>query len=375
VVAVLTRGRAAARGRKALVLAAALGAALGVAELALRLASPLQLGFEYVDGRFVRPREFEPDSRRNRLGFHDLDPGPRARVARRVVLLGDSYVEGLSVAVEDTVGQQLARALVAAAGRDCDVVALGRAGWGQREQLDELRRLGPALAPDAVVTLFLSLNDVRNNSPELQRAALAQSEALPFFRPGWSNLAGEEAPGLWLEGSRINQLVSHRLARLRTDSGVPLDYFVYARRTDPRWERAWRATEALLRETRRFAGALGARYAIVSASTPQGVHGAGEGLAILRRSYAELRPEHFDLDGPDARLGRFCATERIPFLRLEPLFRERWREHGERLHWRYDGHWNARGHALAGRRIAEFVMPLLGRSTQLRSPASDQPRA
>ena len=42
------------------------------------------------------------------------------------------------------------------------------------------------------------------------------------------------------------------------------------------------------------------------------------------------------------------TQERVPFLALEPIFREETAA-GRRLHWKYDGHWNAEGNDLAAR--------------------------
>jgi hypothetical protein len=86
------------------------------------------------------------------------------------------------------------------------------------------------------------------------------------------------------------------------------------------------------------------------------VYGAEEGLERLRGAYPAMRNRSWDLDGPNRELKEFCGEEGIPFLSLEPLFRQHLRDHGERLHWRYDGHWNPRGNDLAARYIAEFIL-------------------
>lgn len=330
---------------------------LGLAELGLRQLSREQLGFKYKDGVWSAPREFKTDRRRNRLGFHDDEVAPANAGARRILLLGDSYVAGLSVDVIETVGQRLEAELNARGGPRYDVVAFGKHGWGQRDQLEALRTHGPELRPDLVLTLFLSLNDVRNNLGELQQLAEQQIEEREFFRPGWVEIRAESAPLFLIEGSLLNQWLSHRLAlrALRTTATeVPLDYLVYAREADEAWSRAWSATEELLVETRAASRALGASYAVLSASTPQGVLGEEAGLEILVSQYPRMRERAFDLGLPDHRLATFCRTADIPFLALEPDFRDATRA-GAELHWPRDGHWNAAGHAFAARAIAVFV--------------------
>ncbi len=346
--------------RKLLVSAASAAVFLALAEVALRLTPPTRLGFSYVDGHFRRPSEFVPDGSQNSLGFHDAEPRRKRADTRRVLLLGDSYVEAASVPIEQTVGRRLESHLNARSDSRFDVVSIGRTGLGQSHQLQYLEQLGASLDPDLVLTLFVPLNDVRNNHEALQSRAMEQIERMQQFRPDRLKMPGENAPLFLFEGLVLNQLLSHRLAlwRARKSPEIPIDYLVYATEYDREWEGAWSETEALLERTRAFSASLGARYAIVSASTPQGVRGPEAGLEILLRCYPAMRASEWDLDGPDRRLSAFCASTGIPLLSLEPAFR-RITDGSRRLHWRYDGHWNAEGNDEAGRRMRELVLEAL----------------
>ena len=313
-----------------------------------------------MTGGVRNPPEHSRSSRlplRNELGFHDVAPRAKPPGVSRVVLLGDSFVEGNSVDVEATLGRRLERHLNDRAGRRWDVVAYGRTGWGQARQLEALQEHGPAAAPDLVLTLFLHLNDLVDDSPELSRARTLER----FRRVAEGTLKDDfltrPAPFLVLPGSELGRLISHRLMRAFPPDGpgdIPVEYGVYAAETDATWRAAWDLHESLLLETRGLAHALGAGYAVVSASTPQGVYGAEGGLERMQKAYPGMRDAAFDLDGPDRRSARFGAQERVPFLALEPIFREETAA-GRRLHWKYDGHWNAEGNDLAARLIADFV--------------------
>lgn len=339
-------------------LVAALALSAGVAEVWLRSWSPLELGFEYRDGAFHRPLEFEPDFTTNRLGFHDLEPGLQEPDGLRILLLGDSYVAGNSVGVNQTVGQRLERHLDRDGGRDVDVVSLARAGWGQGSQLEALRELGPGLAPDLVITLFLPFNDVRNNHPPLQERGLEQLRRMQRFRPGWHRLAKQDAPLFWIESSVLNRTLSFwgavLVGRYR-DTEIPIDYLVYSRTYPPEWEAAWQETFDLLLRTREQARSLGADYCLVSASTPHGVLGPDAGLELLRRTYPGMQEGSWDLDRPDRLLEAFSQEHGVPFLALEPLFRAITADGGPRLHWKLDGHWNAEGNERAAQAIADFL--------------------
>jgi hypothetical protein len=241
------------------------------------------------------------------------------------------------------------------------VISLGYNAWGQREELAALKEYGQATQPAWVVTLFLVFNDVRNNSPDLQMQGRDQQVRILQFRPDWVRLSADSAPFLFFRWSALNRLISHRLALLlstdRNDK-IPLDYFVYKKPLDAEWEDAWEHTELLLDETQMQADRLGARYAIVSASTPHGVMGPEKGVRHLGAVYPKMRDVQWDLDQPDERLAEYCRRRDIPFLRLEPIFRHETLSEGRTLHWRYDGHWNVEGNDLAGERIAHFLADL-----------------
>lgn len=344
--------------RKLLLLVASGVLCLGAAELWFRSQTPLELGYQYREGIFRQPVESPTDNRSNKWGMHDLEPRQKAEGTIRVVLLGDSYVASRTVELEQTVGRRLEYHLNSAGNGQYDVVSLGQVGWGQRQQLSELKKRGAFLQPDIVVTLFLSLNDVRNNHPGLQAQGLKQLRQMRQFRPGWSHFSKEKAPIFWFEGSALNRTVSYRLAVLlqrRTDPQIPIDYFVFSEDYDRKWDDAWRLTEGLLRQTSEKARELGARYFVVSASTPQGVQGAEEGLRLLTSAYPAMRSRSWDLDKPDKKLAGIAEALNSPFLALEPAMRQLTRETGVRLHWKYNGHWNREGNDAAGHAIAEFI--------------------
>jgi len=335
--------------RRLALAACALLVSLVAAEAVLRTVPSPLLGFKVEDDRFRRPAEFEVDETTNRFGFHDIDHGPKSRDQKRILLLGDSYV-AIRMDLPLTVGRRLAHHTGA------DVVACAQGGWGQRDQLEVLQSLGPELKSDVVVTLLLPFNDVRDNSPLLDKRSAVQWHEMALRRPGWTDFPTDSAPGLLFKHSVLNQLISHRIFLFSHRSeDIPIDYLVYREDTDEPWSEAWRMTEQLLLETRDLAQEQDAQYLLVSASTPHGVMGPKKGLEFIQRSYPAMQQMSWDLDGPNRRLNEFCQSNGISFLSLEPIFRQHIAQTGERLHWRYNGHWNAAGNDLAVRHMAEFI--------------------
>ncbi len=339
---------------KWLLAVASVGLMLGLAEMYLRTWSPDRLGFEYVDGEFRTPQELLPDDR-----DRSAPPtfGPKAPGATRIALLGDSYVWGLGCPEATIVGNRLQHHLNEKGAGTFEVVSMGRPGWSQVDQLRALQSLGERLQPDLVITLFLPLNDVRENSNELNAIASAQYEQMTRFRPGWLQLPKEDAPWFLWEGSRLNQFLSYQLAvrASRRDPTIPIDYQVFATEPGPEWQKAWDETLRLLQRTIRYCEKLGVGYALAVASTPQGILGNEAGLAELVQSYPAMADGSYDLDLPASKVEAFCEEREIPFLNLESEFRERVRRTGEVLHFPFDGHWNIEGHEAAGQRMAEFV--------------------
>ncbi len=73
-----------------------------------------------------------------------------------VVVLGDSFVEGLQVGAEELVSARLAERLGA------PVANLGRTGYGPQQELHVLRRFGVPLRPRACVWAFYEGNDLQD---------------------------------------------------------------------------------------------------------------------------------------------------------------------------------------------------------------------
>jgi len=202
------------------VLALLLGVLLAAAslEVVFQILPSRIVGYDvdHEEEKFIRVVEFAPDGSVNREFFHDVDHALGPVDATRVILLGDSYVEAKQVRLSQTVGQQLENALVSRSGHPFEVISIGRANWGQATQHMALKNAGRLYQPDIVVTLFLGLNDVSDDSPEILRR-LQQNDAKMFRRrPGWIDPSFEDAPHLYSPRSALNRFASHRSAILQS---------------------------------------------------------------------------------------------------------------------------------------------------------------
>lgn len=105
----------------------------------------------------------------------------------RVVTIGDSFVEGVQVALAETFPQQLGRLLnglvdeANAPPLRLEVINAGVGGWGTDQQLLWLRHEGVHYQPDLVLLAFFPANDFINNYQPLEFANVGAVRK-PWFR-------------------------------------------------------------------------------------------------------------------------------------------------------------------------------------------------
>jgi hypothetical protein len=160
----------AARTRRFLLAAAATAAALGVAELGARrlygdgFASVVDLYEHHPYRPFARYRDTSGlEVVTNSLGWKDASPRFVAKTASRprVVVLGDSFVEGLGLRDEESVPRLLESAL-RRLGRDVEVLNGGRVSFCPLLEYQRLKRfLAAGYHADCVVVLP-DLSDVQD---------------------------------------------------------------------------------------------------------------------------------------------------------------------------------------------------------------------
>lgn len=101
----------------------------------------------------------------------------------RVVLVGDSFIEGLQVADDELVSARLSELLGA------PVANLGRTGYGPQQELEVVRRHGLKHRPKTLVWAFYEgndLQDIRAYESEVQRVRKARDDSPSRLRHGRS---------------------------------------------------------------------------------------------------------------------------------------------------------------------------------------------
>jgi hypothetical protein len=361
-----------------------------------------------AEGRWRQ--EGDAPVRINRDGMRD-EEHPLAKPAGelRVAVLGDSMVESLQVPVDRTFWALAERRLEGCerlGGRRVELLDFGVSGYGTAQELLTLSHRVWKYRPDLVLLAFYAGNDVRNNYRPLEQDPLrpyftlagagsparepAPQGAKAFAPTGSTaprlvlddsfrtsrgyrlrrSLPGRALYGL-LDASRLLQLgkqaksaadgwIGSWKARRATRGEAALqelglDNAVYAPPHDREWQAAWRVTEELIRALDREARAGGARFAVVTLSTPIQV----DPDPVKRRRFA-ARLGVPDLFYPERRLQALARADGIPALLLAPELARHAARTGIYLHGfpntpPGEGHWNQEGHRVAGNLLADWL--------------------
>lgn len=352
---------------------------------------------------FNPPGEYHAYAKVNSAGLMDREYSvEKPEGVYRILVLGDSFAEGLRVPM-DTAFHSILEEELNAAGKRVEVINAGVAGWGTDQQLLFYREIGRKYAPDMVLLAFFPGNDVMNNAIGLEAANFGGVKK-PYFlledgklvlhnqpvgsEPGPVDIVATPAPAPDPIPERprlafLRPILAHSafyryfVPRLRVlaprfalklaqwgliEPGgetsdarqgpdyIPLAYGVYKTPLDDPWLAAWRITEALLAELKREVEVDGAELRVVVIPAQPQVEPAA--WQHILQTYPAMQAHTWDLDQPNRMLADILRRQRTPYLDLLPIFRA-W--DGPTLFFPIDGHWNERGHRLAGQALFDWL--------------------
>jgi hypothetical protein len=309
--------------------------------------------------RRVQP-EFRTEVFVNRHGWHDCEHSyAKPPGVRRIVLVGDSFIEATEVPVAATVHRVLEGLLnEGIAPRRYEVIALGAPATGTAVEYVLIKKFALRYHPDIVILNFFTLNDVSDNL-----FTLARQPGRPYFRVRDDRLELERLPQLrwgqrWTIRFRLQRLGLYHAAWafILGWFGRSLDHrteFAVFSDSSSDFEVAWKVTEAALRSIDETVRAAGARL-LVNVTPPK--------EAIYQDEFQSLRLAFpgvaFDLKAVEKRLAEVLERLGVDYHFLTPDLREASRTAGERLYWPRDGHWTVTGHREAALSIVRKLRTL-----------------
>ncbi len=342
-------------------------------------------------------REYRVRIRTNSAGFRGSElPRTKPEGSWRVLLPGDSFTMGYGVDEESTYAWVAMRFL------DHDrrvfdrteALNLGVGGTGPLEYADVLARWGPRLRPDAVVVGLCRENDLNDSRNALERergVARAHLRLVYIVRDLLWRLRhsprGIPEPGGWRRrGGVANPLDEEELARDARARGLSEDSLRARLRRLPsgllQSGRRWEVNPFLIQSGLLAPQALRRTLLGQGPEAEEALAATREGLARIRSVAARLGcpvvlmliPASVEvsraawppfltmgytlddslLAGRGTAVELAATAESLGFrlLDLLPAFRAAGREP---LYYRWDDHWNTRGHALAGTRLATVL--------------------
>ncbi len=344
-----------------------------------------------AQGRWGVWPEFSSKVRINSQGLRDREYSyHKPAGVYRVLVLGDSFVQGMQVPAAQTFPKVLEEILNrAGAGRRYEVINAGVAGYATDNELLFYREEAYRYEADLVLLAFYHGNDVKDNSIQLMNRDFRK----PYFELEAGKLELRSFPlglaGVLPDAARVAQanpikrfLLGHSRLYLSTRELLkrsPLLFdiltelsvgdFHLRRRSDyerevnnfeiyepeyaPAWREAWELTGRELELLAALAGHHGSRFAV--ASMPDAAQIYPKRWQETLAAYPEmLGGRAWDLEKPDRLLAAMLAAQRIPLLLPNAAFKQQ-AEAGARLYNRLDGHFNANGHRLMAEQLASWL--------------------
>ena len=281
----------------------------------------------------------------------------------RILMLGDSMVDGYSVPLENRVSEVLETRL----GPGTEVVNLGVSGYSTDQEMLMLESEGWKYQPDLVV-LFLYYNDVWMNGERL----LARYTFKPVFQlDDGGNLAltgvpvpnpapaledrfklyalirdvVKGSPSLYKMATLGHGWASSTLPMPAGAGGTADQFRVYQKEDKPELRRVWAITQALLRRMNRETQEHGGRFLVFYAPSRVELSADEWAQSNIPDTYAPgVVLQH---------LREICNAEGIALLDPSQRFREA-RKNGP-LSYAHDVHWTPAGHRLAADLLTEYI--------------------
>jgi hypothetical protein len=288
----------------------------------------------------------------NSLGLRDEDfPLEKPEGEKRILVLGDSFVEALQVPLEQTFLKLLEDMFLPDKVR---VINGGHSGYGQAEQLLFWRYKGSQLAPDLVI-LFFYANDIIDNSIDLD-----PWQKRPFFVMTESEtlqLINKSPEPSWLKKFLGEHLYLYHFVRIR--GGVIRNYlYTFFKRSDLKVElardakaspeqsskpedasiaedpfsEAWNITSQLLKQLDFEISKTGAAVLVVNAGQPP--------VSEKKEYYSK-------------KLTEICVENKIPLFDLQTVIDREYAKNDKPF---FTDHYSPFGHEVVARVLHQFIV-------------------
>lgn len=344
-----------------------------LAEWAVRTVYPQQLAVWHTmeDWMVIHPpglttylTEFNQEVRFNAIGMRDRDHERKeGEDTIRVLVFGDSFMEALQVAFEDSFPSLLESGLREALHRNVEVINCAVSGWGQDSQLAYLEKYGRVFKPDLILVAMTLHNDVSDNMKE-QFYTFADHKLIPKLAASMS--VSEQRilhiKDFFASHSHLWQLMRKwkSLGEIR-NSATALDKHVMQligkNEETEELKREWKVTFELFKRIHEVGKSMGAETAIML--IPLKIQLQDDSLDEFR-TFVGMSKDDVAIEKPQQAMRAFGHEAHIEIIDLLPALRKwtvehRTSENRTSLHLQ-EGHWNVNGHSLAAKIAVEELV-------------------
>lgn len=306
----------------------------------------------------------------NSRGFHSPEFSiEKPKDVKRIVIVGDSFVESAQVPIEKSFWHILEQRLnTDGSGIRYEVIPFGIGGNGTLANFDYLVSYGLQYAPDLVINEY-NPGDTNNDAEvsdfdERLRRIIDKLDNQSTIAQQPVLTTREYVDGLIKSFAKRSSLIvtlysKYLAVKSRSQSTGDLTsgkiYDIYERtfyeRPDQETENAWIRQSKTLESMNRAVEAKGAKFLLVSsADAPR--------VPPLRDSFIAhfSKPEDIVLDEPERRLQRIADVGVFSFFQMLPIFHERVEREGAKdLSWSCDSHYNETGNAWTADALFDYL--------------------
>lgn len=271
----------------------------------------------------------------------------------RIAFVGDSFVEALQVPVSMSFVEDVAQAM--SGERPVETYRFGISGAPLSQYVHMVEREVARFRPDRIVVVL-----VHNDFDEsfVLRPGRYTSSFLKFNIAN-GRFLGELPPEPWRPGAleflRRTVIARYFLYRWQVRPQTLADFFLGpARASDPRYAANIDVSEVLPREAdiRVATHYAFARLSALASSAGASLHLVMDGDRGAIQAGVVSSPALV----LNAIVADTARAQGLPFLDLHPVFAADWAKQQKRFDFPSDAHWNAHGHQVAARAIAQFLL-------------------
>ncbi len=306
----------------------------------------------------------------NSKGFHSPEFSiEKPQEVKRIVIIGDSFVESAQVTIEKSFWHVLEQKLnTNGSGIRYEVIPLGIGGNGTLANFDYLVSYGLQYAPDLVINEY-NPGDTNNDKEitdfdERLRRIIEKGENKKLTAKAPVMTTKEYIKGVVKSVVKHSSLVVNLYSKylsLKSRSrsngdiaaGVKSNIYeqTFYEHPDSRTEDAWQRQAKTLQAMKLSADSKEANFLLVSIADAVRV-------PPLRDAFIAQfnKPDEIFLDEPERRLQRIADDGAFSFFQMLPIFYERVEREGVKdLSWSCDSHYNETGNAWAADALFDYL--------------------